>query len=84
MTTYGRNDFYDRDQICLKSWARKGLNKLAIMNTMGTCYAFLLDKKGAKYAFNLESETDRICLQSVSIGTKFACNHQTEKYLDLN
>ena len=34
--TYGCNNFYDRDQICLQSLSRKGLNKLAILIKMGT------------------------------------------------
>ena len=40
----------------------------------GTKYACNLDKKGTEYGCNLKSETDHICLQSLLIVTKYACN----------
>ena len=52
-TTYGCNNYYDSDQICLEWKKRLGPNMFAIMITMGT-----------KYACNLHSEGDLICLQS--------------------
>ena len=31
---------------------------------------------GTRYAYNLKSESDHICLQFLSKGTKYSCNHQ--------
>ena len=62
---------------------RAGTHMVAIIFMAGTKYVYNLDKKGIKYSCNLKSETDHLCLQSLSIKTKYACNHRNHSHVTL-